>query len=127
MSPMPLEPAASACLERTRSAVLNVLIAAGVGIAVSGFLLQGRDRGTLWRTPEPARLGLLAGLIGLVVTSYAMRRIGAGREALCDPARRAERFNRAHVAAACAAALAVPLGRTYGWLFDPRLSAFGPF
>jgi Na+/H+-dicarboxylate symporter len=127
MSPMPLEPSSSAYLERTRSVVLNVLIAAGVGIAVSSFLLRGREHGTLWRTPEPARRGLLAGLIGLVVTSYAVRRIGAGREALHDPTRRAEWFYRAHVAAACAAALAVPLGLAYGWLFDPRLGAVGPF
>ncbi len=31
------EPAALACLERTRSAVLNILVAVGCEIAASGF------------------------------------------------------------------------------------------
>ncbi len=32
-----LDPAALACLERTRSAVLNILVAVGCAIAASGF------------------------------------------------------------------------------------------
>jgi hypothetical protein len=126
MSPIPLEPAASACLERTRSAVLNVLIAAGVGIAVSGALLRGRGRGVLPRG-DLAPVALLGGLLTPALANIFCRRVWAGRSALRDPARRAARFYRAHVGAACAAALAVPLGLAYGWLFDPKLGAVGPF
>ena len=37
------EPAAAACLERTRSAVLNVLVVVGAGIAASGWVLGRHD------------------------------------------------------------------------------------
>ena len=46
-----LEPAALRCLERTRSAVLNVLVAVGVGIAASGFFLAGATAGRSTRRP----------------------------------------------------------------------------
>jgi hypothetical protein len=126
MSPMPLEPAASACLERSRSAVLNVLIAAGVEIAVSGVLLRNRDRGVLPRG-DLALLAHFGELLTPALANTFCRRGWASRSALRDPARRAARFSRAHVGAACAAALAVPLGLAYGWLFDPRLGAVAPF
>jgi hypothetical protein len=117
----------SACLARTRSAVLNVLVATGLGIAISGGLLRWRDRWALFRGPEAVRRGLLATLLGLAVCSYVARRVLCGREALRDPTTRAERFFRGHVIAAAIAALAVPLGLVYGWLDRPRLDAVGPF
>ena len=40
------------CLERTRSPVLNVLVAVGLSIAVSGWLL--RTRAETWQ-PRPAK------------------------------------------------------------------------
>ena len=115
------------CLERTRSAVLNVLIAVAVGIALSGLILRWRDRGAAMRAPEGLRQGLLACLFGLAVVSYATRRIGLAREALRNPDQRAGRFHRAHVLAAAIGALAVPLGLVYGWMVRPRLDAVSPF
>jgi hypothetical protein len=122
-----LEAAALACLERTRSAVLNILVLDGVGIAVSGLLLRWRDRGALFRAPDGARQAMLGGLLALVVASFLCRRILARRSALRDPARRARRFFRGHVVSAALGALAVPLGFVYGWTVRPRLDAVAPF
>lgn len=125
MKPGP--PDAAATLERTRSAVLNVMVAAGAGIAVSGLLLRWRDGWAVDRAPEWIRRGLLGGLAALAVGSYLVRRRVARREALRDPAGRASRFFRAHVLSAALAALAVPLGLAYGWYVRPRLDAVAPF
>jgi hypothetical protein len=122
-----LEPAAEACLEKTRAAVLNVMVLAGFGIAVSGLLLRWRDRGALWRASEGVRQGLLVALFVLLVASYAVRRVGTSRSALRDPGRRCRRFFRAHVLSAVLGALAVPAGLVYGWLIRPRLEAVAPF
>jgi hypothetical protein len=117
-----------ACLERTRSAVLNVLVFVGAGIAASGWVLGNHDPDAVlpWgfvKTRQVA-LGVLA---GLVAVSYAILRIIAGREALRDPARRASRFFKGRVAASCISALAVPLGFAYGWFVDPLLGSIAPF
>jgi Na+/H+-dicarboxylate symporter len=122
-----LEPAAERCLDRTRSAVLNVLIAIGAGIAVSGLVLRWRDRGAIWRAPDKLGQGLLAGLFLLVVTSFLVRRIGSSRSRLHDPKCRASRFYRAHLASAVIGSLAVFLGLCYGWWIRPRLDAVSPF
>src|SRR4051794_6791404 len=103
-----LDSAAQACLERTRSAVLNVLIAIGLGIAVSGVVLRYRDHSALFRAPDSLRRGMLGGLLVLVVVSYLSRRVLGRRSALRDPAGRASRFFRAHVIAPSAGSLAVP-------------------
>ncbi len=124
-SPRPVS--AAVCLERTRSAVLNVLIVAGTGIAISGWVLRWRDRWALSRVPEGVGRVMLAGLFVLAVASYVVRRSVSGRGMLRDPARRLSRFYRGHVASAGLAALAVPLGLAYGWLVRPRLDAVGPF
>ena len=122
-----LDPASQACLERTRSAVLNVLIAVGLGIAVSGVVLRYRDHSALFRAPDSLRRGMLGGLLALVVASYLGRRILGRRSALRDPAGRASRFFRAHVIAASVGALAIPLGLAYGWMVRPRLDGVAPF
>src|SRR3954451_22445400 len=122
-----LGPAASACLGRTRSAVLNILVAVGVGIAASGLLLRWRDRGALFRAPDGIRQAMLGALLALVVASYLGRRILGRRSTLRDPARRAARFYRAHVVSAALGALAVPLGLVYGWMVRPRLDGVAPF
>jgi hypothetical protein len=122
-----LEPPAAACLERARSAVLNILVADGTGIAFSGFLLRRPDLGALLRAPEIVRQALLGSLMALAVISYALRRVWASRSALSDPARRAKRFHRGHVVAAAVGSLAVPLGLVYGLLIEPELSGVGPF
>jgi hypothetical protein len=56
------EPAALACLERTRRAVLNILMAVGGGIAISGLLLRRRDRSALTRASNGFRRAMLGGL-----------------------------------------------------------------
>jgi hypothetical protein len=122
------EPPAVACLERTRSAVLNVLVVVGAGIAASGWAL-GRHEPVAappWVLLQ-ARRASLAALIGRVVLAYAILRVAAGRESLRDPAHRASRFFKARVAAASVAALAIPLGFAHGWFVDPRMEALAPF
>lgn len=125
-----IEPAARACLHRTRSAVLNVMVAVGVGIAASGFFLAGRDPAGLDATSGLARLLVREDrldLLILVVVGYLVRRIGTRRSALSDPAGRASRFHRAHVATAVLGALAVPLGLLHAWAVRPQLEAVAPY
>jgi hypothetical protein len=122
-----LEPAALACLERTRSVVFNLMVAISCGIAVSGLLLRWRDRTALVRASDGVRQGLLAGLLVLAVASFICGRVGAGRARLRDPLQRAVRFFRAHVLAAALGGLAIPLGLVYGWMVRPRLDAVAPF
>src|SRR5579872_7063367 len=100
-----LEPTVTACLERTRSAVLNVLVAVGCGIAVSGFLLRWRDSWMASTAPEPVKKGLLAGLFVLTVTSYATRRVLGSRAALVESRDWSVRFFLVHLASAAIGAL----------------------
>ena len=124
------EPEAVACLVRTRSAVLNVLVFIGAGIAVSGW---GLGRHKVGEAPPwgfgltLTHRGAMVGLIGLIAPAYLILRVGSGREALRDPTRRASRFLRARVAAAIVGASAIPLGFVAGWVNDPRLEALAPF
>ncbi len=121
------DPAASACLARTRSAVLNVLVVAGLGIAASGWILGRHDpEAPPWGPDRTHRAGMAA-LLVLAAFAYMMLRVGSGRDALRDPSRRASRFFKARVGAAGVAALAVPLGFAHGWLIDPRLQGIAPF
>ena len=122
-----LDPASAACLERTRSAVLNVLVVVGIGIAASGLLLRWRDGWAVQRGPESHRRTLLGCLVFLVVLSYAMRRWLAGRAALRDPKTRLTRFYIGHLKAALVAAAVLPLGLIDGWFIDPRLGAVAPY
>lgn len=118
---------ANVSMEQTRSAVLNVLVAVGTGIAVSGWLLRWRDHWAFFPASETLRQGMMAGLVGVAVASFVVRRVLTGRQALRDPERRGSRFYRGHVLAALVAALAVPLGLAYGWVVRPELKAVGPF
>jgi len=122
------ESEAVACLVRTRSAVLNVLVFVGAGIAVSGWGLGRHQVGEAppWGFTLTHR-GAITGLMGLIALAYLILRVGSGREALRDPNRRASRFLRARVAAAIVGALAIPLGFVAGWVNDPRLEALAPF
>jgi hypothetical protein len=122
-----LDREAAACLERTRSAVVNVLVAAGTGIAISGLLLRWRDRWAVDLAPASTSRAFTAGLVALMALSYATRRAVAGRGALRDPLRRAGRFYLGHVLSAALAALAVPLGLAHGWLVRPRIDAVAPY
>lgn len=118
----------AACIERTRSAVLNVLVVAGGGIAASGWALGRHEpEGALpWGLLTTRRASHVA-LIVLVALAYLVLRVFAGRERLGDPATRASRFFRGRMASATIAALTVPLGFAHGWLIDPRLDALAPF
>ena len=105
-------------LERTRSAVANVLVVAGCGIAFGGVLLRWRGG---WASPqpsEPVRIGGIAILVGLALASHLARRFSARTPA---------GFYRGHLAAAILAALAVPLGIGYGWYVRPTLDVVAPF
>jgi hypothetical protein len=121
------EPAARAILERTRSAVLNVLVAVGVGIAASGLILRWRDSFALFRATDSIRQAMLAGLFVLVVVSYLCRRVLGRRSLLRIPEHRAARFYRSHLISAAVGALAIPLGLAYGWTVQPRVESVAPF
>jgi hypothetical protein len=122
------DPSAAACLERTRSAVLNVLVVVGAGIAASGWVLGHHDPDAVlpWGLVKTRRASMVA-LVALIALAYLILRVVAGREMLRDPARRASRFFKGRVAASSVAALAVPLGFAYGWLVDPRLEVIAFF
>lgn len=122
-----LEAAAAVCLDRTRSAVLNVLVFVGAGIAVSGWALGRRDRGAFLWDPDMARRVSIVVLLSLLVASRVVLRVGSGRPALRDPSGRARRFRRSHIASALVGAIAVPLGLAYGWAIKPRLEDISPF
>jgi hypothetical protein len=127
--PEPATPAdpAGELVRRTRSAVLNVLVVVGGGIALSGLILRDRRRGaTLW-PPDPTRRAAYVALLGLVVASVVLRRVLGRRSGLRDQATRAGRFFRAHLAGALAGALAVPLGLAYAYAVRPDLEAVAPF
>lgn len=114
-------------LARSRSAVLNVLLAVGLGIAASGAALGRRDPADAPIPPSRARGPAQVALLGLVGVSVAARRLISSRTALRDPLRRASRLFWGPLAAAIVGAIAIPLGFAYGWASEPLLSAVAPF
>jgi hypothetical protein len=122
-----LDEASQACLSRTRSAVLNVLIAVGLTIAISGWLLRGREPLAPGLAERQAHQVLTLGMVVLGVLSFLLRRIIGRRRGLSDPSGRESRFFWSHVLSAIVAALITPLGLLHGWLSDPRLEAVIPF
>jgi hypothetical protein len=119
--------APQSCLARTRSAVLNVLVAVGLCIAVSGGLLRGRATADRPSPPRALHRELLAALVVIAVTSYATKRIMSQGVARSQRARRESVFYWSHVLPAVLAALSAPLGLVYGWWVDPRLQSVIPF
>jgi len=114
------------CLDRARSAVLNVLVGVGLTIAASGWLLRGRARAQRPSAPRGLHDVLMLALIALAVASYLALRAGR-RPAGFSPGRRQAAFFRSRVLSATIAALAAPLGTVHGWWVDPRLEAIVPF
>lgn len=102
------------------------MLAAAVGIAVSGVILRFRDdpafafsRG---RTRQLAQLLLFV----LAMTSVWLRvRIPIRGEE--SSSSKANRFVAIRTASAISAALAVPLGLAYSWAVEPDLAAVAPF
>src|SRR4029453_9120757 len=99
-----------ACLVRTRSAVLNVLIGVGLTIALGGWLLRGRAE--VHQPPPPGGVSeaLMSGLLALVLSSCVLRYVLARRAPYVAPERRASAFFWAHVLPAAVIALAAPPG-----------------
>lgn len=125
--PRTVDPAAPACIHRTRSVVLNIVIASGLLLVIGGIVVRELDLGPP-RFPEvPARRAAYGALIGLVFLSYGLRRVVGGRMSLRDPATRGPRFYLAHVLSAAIGALAIPLGIAYGILVRPDLQEIAPF
>jgi hypothetical protein len=122
-----LDPASVACVARTRSAILNVMVAVGCGIAASGVILSRRDRGALLWPDRNASRWAHGALIALIAISFVVRRVWGGRAALRDPEKRAARFYWAHVASAIVGALALPMGFAYAWAVRPKLDAISAF
>ena len=122
-----LDPASADCLERTRSAVMTLLVVDGLAIALSGLLLRGRGGGiTLMEPAEAYRWSYLA-LLALMMIGSLVRVVGTTRWLLGDPGRRGRRFYWSHVASAAAGLPALGLGFAYGWAIRPSLSAVAPY
>jgi hypothetical protein len=115
-----------ACLRRTRTAVLNVLVGVGLTIAVSGWLLRRRAEDIVRPIPRMQE-GLLLALVFVAVASHLIRRTRLGRLSGVPAGRREGRFYWSHVGSAAIAALGVPLGLVYGWFVAPRLEGVIPF
>ncbi len=122
-----LDPPSRACLQKTRSSVLNVLMVIAAGIAISGPLLRWRDQQAVWRASEGPRRLMLGALLALIVISHATRRFGGSRAVLQDAQGRARRFYWSHVGAAIIASLTIPLGLVFGWTVRPTIEAVLPF
>jgi drug/metabolite transporter (DMT)-like permease len=121
------DPEWTACLERTRRAVLNLLIAVGLIIAVGGWLLRGRA--DVPRRPPPS-IGLpllMLALVLLAVASYLCRRLARSHAAKIEPGRRPALFFWSHVDSAAVAVFVAALGIFGGWFIDPRFEAIVPF
>lgn len=122
-----LDPAALRCLERTRSGVLNVLVAVGLVVALTGAFLRGRGRELAAEGPGRSGGMLLAVLLVIFAASTLLRRWLGRRARLREPASRGRRFYWGHVLPAVVGALAAPLGMVHGLLVSPRLESILPF
>jgi hypothetical protein len=122
-----LDPASRRCLDRTRGAVLNVLLAIGLSIAISGWALRSHAVHKEDIGSKSLHVKLMIGLVVLAILSFLSRRLLGRRVRLKDPGTRAPRFFWSHLLPAVVAALAAPLGLLHGWLVDPGLESVGPF
>jgi hypothetical protein len=122
-----LDPTSLDCLKKTRSGVLNVLLAVGAVVALSGALLRRRANDVAVPVPVLWNQVLFLWLILIFVASTVARRVLGRRARLRDPNLRERRFFWGHVTPAAIGALAAPLGLLYGWLVSPRIEAILPF
>ncbi len=122
-----MDPAAVECLKATRSAVLNVLVAIGVAVALSGVVFRGRGREIPVGGPGGLGNALLTGLLLIFAASTVLRRWLGRRSRLREPCSRGPRFYWGHVLPALVGALAAPLGLAHGLLVSPTLDAILPY
>lgn len=119
-------PQSEECLRRARERVLNILVAAALGITISGVILRNTPMGALpIRAARASQLAQLL-LFGLVIASVRLRgRLpNRGEESSSS---KANRFVAFRTASAVSAGLAVPLGLVYCWAINPDLWAIAPF
>ncbi len=123
----PDEPFPSQCVERARSAVLNVLVVDGLSILASALILRG------WAPIEvEADLNLLKKLfLGALFACFVAARIALRapgvRARAEDRVTRGRTYVRSRTATAAIGWLALPLGLGYGLTVDPSLSGLAPF
>jgi len=126
-SPDVLAPAELACLERTRSAVLNVLVADGLSILASALVLRNFGPVSIGIEPERMHKGLFGSLFVVFAVGVMILRTLGSRDRLAEPGARASRFFRAHLIAAAVGWLAMPLGLIFGLTVEPSLRGVAPF
>ncbi|MFO0888184.1 MAG: hypothetical protein U0790_03445 [Isosphaeraceae bacterium] len=122
-----LDPAARECLSATRSGVLNVLVAVGLTVALTGALLRSKAPPLPGDAPGRPGGALLASLLLVFAASTVLRRWLGGRARLREPSSRGSRFYWAHVLPALVGAIAAPLGLAHGLLISPGLESILPF
>ena len=126
-SPDLLAPAEAACLERTRSAVLNVLVVDGLSILASALVLRGAGPVSIGIEPGSIHKGLFGALFVVFAVGVLVLRTLGSRDRLAEPATRASRFFRAHLAAAAVGWVAMPLGLIFGLTVEASLRGIAPF
>ena len=119
-------PQSAECLRRARERVMNILVVASLGIAVSGLILRNTAAGALPIRADRARQLAQLLLFVLVIASVRLRgRLpNRGEESSLS---KANRFVAFRTASAVSAGLAVPLGLVYGWAINPDLWTIAPF
>jgi hypothetical protein len=106
---------------------LNVLIAVGLIIAVSGGLLRFRTADARLLVPGYLQKALMVGLLVIGVTSYSTRRMLYERMRRAQAAPSESVFYWSHLIPAIIASLAGPLGFVYGWWIDSSVQSVIPF
>ena len=123
----PADPEWTVCLERTRRAVLNILVAVGATIALGGWLLRGRAAAQ-GPPAHPVRLPMMMlSLILLAVASYLTRRLARRHAAKIKPGARQALFYWSHVDSAAVAIFVAALGIFCGWFIDSRFEVLISF
>jgi hypothetical protein len=107
--------------------VLNVLVAVGIFVALSGWLLRNRARTEKPPASQALSQELMAAALIVAVISYATRRILTQRMAGARTTPTESLFFWSHVVPALIAAIAAPLGLMYGWWVEPSVGSVVPF
>jgi hypothetical protein len=125
--PLTLEPAAVACLDRARTLTVRFGLLGGITIAISGWLLRGRDPAASALHWGSIRLVCYALLLLFLLASPWVKRFLASPQALQNPATRCSRYQRMVAARLILAWLCIAVGLAYGFLVEPDIHGVGPF